>query len=167
VFRVPEEPVPDVVGVEFHELAGDPPGGRKEGIFFEGLYGPERVPFDGPPEPGCWTRGDVLLLVPLAPGSYRLRLGAPSDTRPTVAIRWGAREARVGPFEGISEVPLLVGPADRTPDGMVRVTMTVAPTLREDWKGGRELGVYLISLSRVGQAFASCLRTKWRMPPCR
>jgi hypothetical protein len=148
VFRVPEEPVPDVAGVDFHGVAGGPLGGRKKGIFFEGLYGPERVPFGGPPEPGCWTRGEVVLLVPLAPGSYRLRLGAPSDTRPTVAIRWGAREARVGPFEGISEVPLLVVGADRTPDGMVRIAMNVAPTLREDRKGGRELGVFLVSLSK-------------------
>jgi len=148
VFRVPEEPVPDVEGVEFHDVAGNPPGGRKKGIFFEGLYGPERVPFGGPPEPGCWTRADVLLVVPLAPGSYRLRLGAPSDTRPAVAIRWGTHGADAGPFEGILEIPLPVGAGDRTPDGMVRVTMKVAPTLREERTGGRELGVYLVSLSK-------------------
>ncbi len=148
VFRVPEELLPDVSGVGFHELASDASRGRRRGIFFEGLYGGESVPWEGRAEAGCWTGAEVLLLAPLAPGSYRLRLAGPSETRPSLTLRWGKREARVGPFEGIFEVPLLVGPGDRTPDGMVRITMKVAPTLREDWKGGRELGVYLISLSK-------------------
>jgi hypothetical protein len=30
---------------------------------------------------------------------------------------------------------------------MVRLTLTVTPALHERWKGGRELGVFLISLS--------------------
>lgn len=147
VYRVPEEAVPPVARVDFHEVVGDPVGRRSEGIFFEGLYGPERVPFGGPPEPGCWTRGDVLLVAPLAAGSYRLRLAAPGDTKPAVTIRLGKHETRVGPFEGISEVSLLVSPEDRAPDGMVSVSLSVAPTLRENWKGGRALGVFLISLS--------------------
>jgi hypothetical protein len=148
VFRVPEEPVAGVEGVEFHELVEDASGGRRRGIFFEGLYGGESVPWDGRAEAGCWTGPDVVLLAPLTPGDYRLRLAGPSETRPSITIRWGRREALVRPFEGVFELPLAIAPDDRGKDGMVRVKMTVAPTLREDWKGGRELGVYLISLSK-------------------
>jgi hypothetical protein len=149
VFRVPEEIVPPVARVDFHEIVGNSMGGRKEGIVFEGLYGPERVPWNGAIEPGCWTGPEVVLLAPLAPGSYRLRLAGPSETRPRVALRWGTRDApaAIGPFEGIFEFSLLVSPEDRAPDGMVRLALTVAPTLRESWKGGRELGVFLVSLA--------------------
>jgi len=31
---------------------------------------------------------------------------------------------------------------------MVRITMKIAPVLREERKGGRELGVFLVSLSK-------------------
>jgi hypothetical protein len=150
VYRVPEEVVPAVAGVIFHEVAGDPAGGRKRGIFFEGLFGPERVPWGGPPEAGCWTGSEVLLLIPLAPGTYRLRLAGPPETRPAVAIRWGMRSAAatIGPFKGISEISLRVSPEDRAPDGTVSFALSVAPALRENWKGGRELGVFLISLSK-------------------
>jgi hypothetical protein len=148
VYRVPEEPLPPVSRVDFNEGAANPAGERRRGIFLGGLHGPESVPWDGGIEAGCWTRSEVLLLAPLPPGSYRLRLAGPPETKPTVAIRWGTREAAAGPFEGILEIPLFVGPEDRSPDGMVRITMTVAPVLREDWKGGRELGVFLISLAK-------------------
>ncbi len=148
VFRVPEEPISEVVRIDFRRLVSDPDGERKRGIFFEGLHGPERVPWAGRAEAGCWAGAEVLLLAPLAPGRYRLRLAGPPETRPSIMLRWGRSEARVGPFEGISEVSLPVAPEDRSPDGMVRITMTVAPALREAWKGGRELGVFLISLAK-------------------
>ena len=147
VFRVPEEPVPPVAAVDFHRLVSDPGGERKKGIFFEGLYGPERIPWEGRAEAGCWTGSEVFLLASLAPGTYRLRLAGPSETRPAMTLRWGRKEARLGPLEGFSEVSLSVGPEDRASDGMVRFTLAVAPTLRENWKGGRELGVFLISLA--------------------
>jgi hypothetical protein len=149
VFQVPEDPLPFVERVDFHELAAQPLAAMRSGIFAEGLHGPETPPFEGREEPGCWTRADVTLFAPLAPGDYRLRLAAPGETAPLVTVRWGAgRETSSRVVERVREIPLRIEPGDRFADGLVRLELHAAPTLREAWKGGRELGVFLISLSR-------------------
>jgi hypothetical protein len=150
VFRVPEDPLPVVERVDFHELAAQPPlAAMRRGIFAEGLHGPETPPFDGRQVPGCWTKGDVTLFVPLAPGDYRLRLAAPGETSPLVTVRWGrGRESSERVVERVREIPLRIEPGDRFADGLVRLELHVAPTMHEAWRGGRELGAFLISLSR-------------------
>jgi hypothetical protein len=149
VFRVPEDPLPLVERVDFHELAAQPLAAMRRGVFAEGLHGPETIPFEGRQEPGCWTRADVTLFLSLAPGDYRLRLAAPGETAPLVTVRWGAgRETSSRVVDRVQEIPLRVGPGDRSADGLVRLELLAAPTLREAWKGGRELGAFLISLSR-------------------
>ncbi|MFI5197992.1 MAG: hypothetical protein ACHQJD_05190 [Thermoanaerobaculia bacterium] len=149
VFRVPEDSLPLAERVDFHELAAQPLAAMRRGVFAEGLHGPETIPFEGRQEPGCWTRADVTLFVPFAPGDYRLRLAAPGETAPLVSVRWGAgRETSTRVVDRVQEIPLRVEPGDRFADGLVRLDLHTAPTLREAWKGGRELGAFLISLSR-------------------
>jgi hypothetical protein len=149
VFRVPEDPLPLAERIDFHELAAQPLAAMRTGVFAEGLHGPETIPFEGRQEPGCWTRADVTLFVPLAPGDYRLHLAAPGETAPLVTVRWGAgRQTSSRVFTRVQEIPLRVEPGDRFSDGVVRLELHAAPTLREAWKGGRELGAFLISLSR-------------------
>jgi hypothetical protein len=150
VFRVPEDPLPVAERVDFHELAAQAPiAAMRRGIFAEGLHGPETPRFEGREERGCWTRADMTLFVPLAPGDYRLRLAAPGRTAPLVTVRWGkGREASERVLERVREIPLRIEPGDRFADGLVRLELHATPTLREAWKGGRELGVFLISLSK-------------------
>jgi hypothetical protein len=150
VFSVPEDPLPVVERVDFHELAAQPQlAAMRSGIFAEGLHGPEAPPFEGRQEPGCWTRADFTLFVPLAPGDYRLRLAAPGETAPLVTLRWGpGRETSARVVERVQEIPIRIEPGDRFADGLVRLELHAAPTLREAWKGGRELGVFLISLAK-------------------
>jgi len=47
----------------------------------------------------------------------------------------------------VREIPLRVEPGDRFADGLMRLELHATPTLREAWKGRRELGVFLISLA--------------------
>jgi hypothetical protein len=150
VFRVPEDPLPPAERVDFHELAAQPPlAAMRSGIFAEGLYGPETPPFEGRQVPGCWTKADVTLFVPLAPGDYRLRLAAPGETAPLVTVRWGkGRVTTEHVAERVREIPLRIEPGDRFADGLVRLDLHASATLREAWKGGRELGAFLISLSK-------------------
>jgi len=148
VFGVPEDPLPPVLRVDFHELAAHPLEAMRSGIFAEGLQGPETLPFEGREEPGCWSRADVTLFASLSPGDYRLRLAAPGGTAPVVTVRWGAGRETSLRVDRLQEVPLKIEPEDLGPDGIVRIRIAAAPTLREAWKGGRELGAFLISLSR-------------------
>jgi hypothetical protein len=148
VFRVPEDPLPPVSRVDFHEVAAYPLEAMRGGIFAEGLHGPETLPFEGREEPGCWSRADVTLFAPLSPGDYRLRLAAPGETAPVVTVRWGAGRETSMRVDRLQEIPVMIVPQDLGPDGIVRIRIVAAPTLREAWKGGRELGAFLISLSR-------------------
>jgi hypothetical protein len=150
VFRVPLDPLPLADRIDFHELAARPPlTAMRRAIFAEGLHGPETPPFEGRPEAGCWTKADVTLFVPLAPGDYRLRLAAPGETSPLATMRWGnGRETSEHVVERVREIPIRIAPDDRFADGLVRLELHAAPTLHEAWKGGRELGVFLISLER-------------------
>ncbi|MFI5119306.1 MAG: hypothetical protein ACHQM4_02785 [Thermoanaerobaculia bacterium] len=150
VFRVPEGPLPLAERVDFHALAAQPRlEAMRSGLLAEGLHGPETIPFEGRQEPGCWTRADMSLFVALAPGDYRLRLAAPGETAPLVTVSWGrGRGTSERMTARVREIPLRIDPSDRFEDGLVRLELHAAPTLREAWKGGRELGVFLISLSR-------------------
>ncbi|HSB63194.1 MAG TPA: hypothetical protein VLJ18_03465 [Thermoanaerobaculia bacterium] len=150
VYRVPEEPLPHVERIDFLELAAQPPlAAMRGGVFAEGLHGPETPHFEGREERGCWTGADVTLFVSLAPGDYRLRLAAPGKTAPLVTVRWGkGRETSERVVERVREIPLRIEQEDRFADGLVKLELHAAPTLREGWKGGRELGVFLVSLSR-------------------
>ncbi len=147
-FGVPDDPLPPIKRVDFGKIAEDPVEALREGIIFDGLYGPEEVPLDGRREPGCWSMAAVSLLVPLTPGEYTLRVAAPRPVPPRIQIRWGTGRTVSQRIERTLEVTLHVAPEDRLSDGMVQFRLDVEPTYPEPGRHGRDLGVFLISMAR-------------------
>ncbi len=148
VFSIPEEALPPIERVEFGRVAEDPVEAIREGIVAEGLYAPETVLLDGGREPGCWSAGTVSLFAPLLPGEYKMRLAAPRPMPPRMRIRWGTGRTVSQRVDHTLEVAFHVGPEDSLSDGMVPFRLDVEPTYREPGRHGRELGVFLISMTR-------------------
>lgn len=140
VFRVPSAaPPPSGSGLDFGEdLAA-------QGAVGWGLHEVETVDPGSGPVRGRWTREEAELLVPLAPGGYRLALAAPRPFPPRVVVRWGPGRETALTAAGPREVPLAFSPSDRLPDGMARLSIRVEPAWRDGW--GRPLGVFVTSIS--------------------
>ncbi len=142
VYRVPLEAPPPVPDIDFAEI---PPSDR--GVFVSGLGRPRRMTSEGKELGGAWTGEAAEILAPLAPGSRRLRVASSPGFPPRVVVRWGGKQVE-RTVEGSAELPIEIAASDLGPDGMGRITIGVSPVGRDE--RGEPIGVFLISLSRLG-----------------